>query len=256
MFSRAGFLHFVELHHDPLGVLDAELEAAGEVKESLIVLPEAFNLGRPYGSEPEKPCAFGRDFLIAALQTRSQKHSVTFIAGIIGPHVGGGLPYSSAYLIDGSDSRLLCHKHTQDYSGHYEPFPGDCDVNNPTESKGVSIAAMICKDIEEHRCQSLTALIAASPAEQRFICIPAAMRFSGWLYNSDPSAHINFGPPAHDFGTRIILANSLATGPCSFVTDTRFDVATLVPKARKHHNFLMLAQLAPLQEEPSVTPPV
>jgi hypothetical protein len=101
--------------------------------------------------------------------------------------------------------------------------------------------AIICKDIQEHRCDQLTTKTEASAAEQRFICIPAAMG-PGWLYNNDPGEHINFGPVPSKCNTRIILANSSATGPCSFITDTGFNVVELVAKRRKHQNRLMLTQ--------------
>jgi hypothetical protein len=244
MFAQAGFFHFVELHDDPIAALDAEIRAAGGVTDSFIVLPEAFNLGRPYGTRPEEPCAFERDWLISKLQERSSEHRITFVTGMLDHAVARGeRPSSSAYLIDGDDCRLICHKRTDDGTGHYAPFTGDCDIQNPMDSKGICIMAIICKDIEEHRCDLLTATTEASSAKQCFICIPAAMSSSAWLYNGNPGEHINFGLGPSKGKTRIILANSLPTGPCSFFTDTGYDVITLVPKGRRHCNRLMLTQV-------------
>lgn len=242
MFSQTGFFHFVEHHNDPLGALDAEIRATGNVANSLIVLPEAFNLGRTYGTEPGKKCAFERDWLVSKLQERSKEHGVTFVTGVLNNLTTGERPLSSAYLVDRDDRRLICHKRTDDGTRHYTPCTGDCDIENPMESDEACIMAVICKDIEEHRCELLTATTEAWTAEQQFICIPAAMSFSGRLYHSDSGEQINFGPLPSKRNTRIILANSLATGPCSFITDTDFNVVELVPKKRKHHNWLMLSQ--------------
>ncbi|MGA3028448.1 MAG: hypothetical protein ABSF98_27185 [Bryobacteraceae bacterium] len=40
MFIQAGFFHFVDYRSDPISALDAEIRAAGNVANSLIVLPE------------------------------------------------------------------------------------------------------------------------------------------------------------------------------------------------------------------------
>jgi hypothetical protein len=242
MFVQAGFFHFVELHSDPLGALDAEIRAVNTAN-SLIVLPEAFNLGRPYGTRPEERCAFERDWFISKLQERSREHRITFVSGILDNPVAGERSRNSAYLIDRDDCRLICHKHTNDGTGHYAPCTAACDIENPMDSYGTCIMAIICKDIEEHRCDLLTASTEASSAKQCFICIPAAMSYSGWIYHSDPGEHINFGPLRPKGNTRIILANSLPTGPCSFITDTAYDVIALVPKERRHCNRLMLTKV-------------
>lgn len=243
MFTHAGFFHFVEHHNNPLGALDTEIHAVGNVANSLIVLPEAFNLGRPYGTQPEEPCTFERDWLVSELQKRSKEYHMKFVAGMLDSPVPGERPLSSAYLIDSDDCRLICHKRTNDGTRHYAPQTGTCDIQNPMECDGACIMAIICKDIEEHRCQVLTARTEASEADQRFVCIPAAMSHSGWLYHSDAGEHINFEPLEPKHNARIILANSLATGPCSFITDIGFDVVALVPKQRRHHNWLMLSQV-------------
>lgn len=242
MFSRAGFFHFVEHHSDPLGALDAEIRSTGDVADSLVVLPEAFNLGRPCGTEQEKPCAYERDQLVSKLQERSSERRITFIAGMLDPIADGERPHSSAYLIAGDGCRLICHKKGSDGTGHYRPETGNCDIDNPMVDKDACIMAIICKDIAEHRCDELTAKTEESESPQRFVCIPAAMNFFGWLYNSNPNERINFGPPSKKCNTRIILANSLSSGPCSFITDTNWDVVKLVPKEHRHHNWLMLTK--------------
>lgn len=123
MFSQAGFFHFVEHHSDPLGTLDAEIRSAGDVADSLVVLPEAFNLGRPYGTEQEKPSAYERDSLVAELQERSRQQRIIFVAGLLDPVPAGERPRSSAYLIDGEGCHPICHKCTSDGKRHYRPEP-------------------------------------------------------------------------------------------------------------------------------------
>jgi hypothetical protein len=243
MFRQAGFFHFVEHHHDPLGALEAEIRATGNVADSLVVLPEAFNLGRPYGSEQEKPCGYERAWLVAKLQELSRDRQITFVVGMLDAIGTGERPRSSAYLINGDDCRIICHKLKSDGTQHYTPAAVDCDIENPMDSVDACVMAIICMDIEENRCYELTLRTEASALPQRFICIPAAMSFSGWLYGSNSGEHINFGPPSKKCNTRIILANSLATGPCSFITDTNWNVVELVPKQRKHHNWVMMSGL-------------
>jgi len=242
VFRRAGFFHFVANLNDPLGVLGTALSAE-DVMDALIVLPEAFNLGRPYGTAQDEPCACEHDWLVAKLQELARDLRITFIAGLLEPVAAGERPRSAAYLIDGDSCRTICHKATSDGTGHYKPVIDGCDIENPMEYGKACIMAVICKDIAEHRCDELTAKTEASPLEQRFICIPAAMSSSAWLYGSNLGEHINFGPPSKRRNTRIILANSLPTGPCSFITDTNWDVVALVSKQRRHQNRLILMEV-------------
>src|ERR1039457_982119 len=81
MFTHAGFLHFVEHHDDPIRALTTELRAFGRVTDSLIVLPEAFNRGRPYSDSGA--CKFDLDSMSSALQDISREVGATFIVGLL-----------------------------------------------------------------------------------------------------------------------------------------------------------------------------
>lgn len=48
MFSKLGFFRFVGNYDKPIESLEAAIKAHGDVGGSLIVLPEAFNIGKYY----------------------------------------------------------------------------------------------------------------------------------------------------------------------------------------------------------------
>ncbi len=63
MLTGVGFFHLAVDHAHPIDALTAQLKGQ-DPGESLIVLPEAFNLGRPYSKAGEP--AFSRDQIIEA----------------------------------------------------------------------------------------------------------------------------------------------------------------------------------------------
>jgi hypothetical protein len=244
LLRRIGFFHFVDGHADPIAALQAQL-AITDCSHSLLVLPEAFNLGLQYSESG--PCAFTRDAIIRNLQGIAAQSDITFVVGLLDtPAPGGLLPYSSAYAIDGTECRAICRKELPDGQAgrHYRTCTVNYDIENPVHFKNACIMAMICMDIQNSpRCTALTRVTEKAQESLRLICIPSAMSFSGWLYGSRCGEYINFTPPPHAHNTRIILANGDKRGPCSFITDTDWKTVACVPRDEKHLNRIMLSPI-------------
>lgn len=191
MLKRIGFFHFVKDHCDPFGSLRRALNEESakyeerDISGSLIVLPEAFNLGRRY-----YPLGFPKitgklgDATIpleGALEelhhTAASRHTV-FVAGLIGEQ------FSSAYWIDYSGPpQLMCHKMGDDKTGQYRPWTG-CDNNNPVECDDACVGALICLDALERSDETLEArkrreklIDKLKKCNQRYriLCIPGHM---------------------------------------------------------------------------------
>ena len=203
--DKVGFFHFGENHADPFGSLhDALSESEEDVADSLIVLPEGFNIGKLY-RDPAQSCDFDLSIL-PQLKALSEKSGVTFVSGlIVDDNSGINPPYSSAYLIDGSGYKLMCHKALPDFSGNYTTCEAECDIENPIQHHNVSVAAVICRDIEDsQRCRDLLTARERINHECQIVCIPACIgsHFSGHsapldevvvvLANSDPEGRESF----------------------------------------------------------------
>jgi len=244
MLPRIGFFHFVQDHSDPITALQAQLDLT-DASHSLLVLPEAFNLGRQY--RESGPCQYGRDSMIEALQKLSRAADITFVTGLLDtPAPAGDLPYSSAYVIDAGDHRQICHKELPDEKDgiHYRRCPENYEVENPVSFRGVSIAAMICMDIQNSsRCITLIRATEKAPETIRVMCIPAAFSYSGWIYGSNCGEVINFVMSPHAHNTRLILANGDPGGPCSFITNTDWQTVVCVPKDERHVNRIMVLEI-------------
>ncbi len=81
-----GVFHFVSEFGDPLKALSKALEIerlkrqGGDISNSLVVLPDAFNLGRDYGpGSAELPACF----ILDELRKLAQHHQIAFVAGIL-----------------------------------------------------------------------------------------------------------------------------------------------------------------------------
>src|SRR5579863_1032205 len=110
MLHKVGFFHFGSGYGNPKEALESALqEAQDEDKrlpstldpsDSLIILPEAFNIGRAYRAEGQPN--FDRSIL-ERLRGVAAEFRVAFVAGLIVSEGGGPTPpNSAAYLIDGS----------------------------------------------------------------------------------------------------------------------------------------------------------
>lgn len=188
--KRIGVFHFVSRDRsDPIKSLSAALNdarAKSDLSNSLIVLPEAFNLGRDYDSRDGRGVLPG---ISSQLRALASQFDVAFVAGLL---IHGAscwrLPLSAAFLIDGDGCQLLAYKRGDDGSGHYRPHPDGFD--QPWPYKGFCVAALVCMDstrgsgnpqkdaytVTHHK--RLREKIAQSRAEQTILCVPAHMKES------------------------------------------------------------------------------
>src|ERR1700722_8630167 len=109
MLSSIGFFHLAHGHKDPLSALITELAQHPQLNDTLLVLPEAFNLGRPYAEHGDP--AIHRDHILSALSGIHSAYKISFAVGLIEPDAN---PFSSAYFVADGDPLLMCHKETPD----------------------------------------------------------------------------------------------------------------------------------------------
>jgi hypothetical protein len=189
MLKRVGFFDATQGGGDPFGCLEGALDLAaarfgqGEISGSLIVLPEAFNLGEPYyplagalnaRRDPKIPL----DQALKKLHDWAIKYVVVFVAGLLHK------PFSSAYWVDPDNPpTLMCHKMGEDSSGTYIGGDGH-DFNNPIARYGACVGALICFDaiecLEEtasarRRRENLITEIKKEDGLYKVVCIPAHM---------------------------------------------------------------------------------
>ena len=243
MFDRVGFFHFGHGHDDPIGSLRAALSDAGDVSDSLIVLPEAFNIGMQYRHNGGTPDCSPR--VLGHLRSIARACRIGFVAGlVIDDAVGVTPPYSSAYYIDRGASRLICHKGERDdrHGVTYTAFGRDgCDIDNPIEHNEACIAAMVCMDIQEHaqRCEALASKTASSSQPIRVFCVPAHMD-AGWWPGLKKNDQLRCS--IHREGLRVVVANSNPCGRSSFLTDPS---GVVVDEAFNEANKAVLAPVGP-----------
>jgi hypothetical protein len=162
------------------------------VENALIVLPEGFNIQKPYYDK--QPPNVDRSVLceLARISTACQ---CAFVAGlIIADESGVNPPDSSAYLIDGSYQKLLARKRKKDNAEVSGVYPDHCYAANytacpsceptPVERRGLAVAALICLDAqsdgEDHenyvgRCDRVAKTLRGFGCKHSVMCIPAHM---------------------------------------------------------------------------------
>lgn len=243
MFKHVGFFHFGHGHNDPIGSLSAALDEAADVSDSLIVLPEAFNIRRKYREKRPTP-NFGLSVL-GDLRDIASARGISFVAGLIIDDTSDvAPPYSSAYYIDRDSKRLMCRKGgEEDRAGvNYTPFGSDdCDIDNPIEHNDACIAAMVCMDIDEYpqRYRDLSCKTASSSQRIRVFCVPAHM---GSTWSLLANGHLGYS--LRCVGLRVVVANSKPDGHASFVTDPS---GVVVDEVSGDVNKVVLAPVDPLK---------
>ena len=172
--KKIGFFHFGSSQtKDPVGSLRAALLTKGQndLRNSLIVVPEAFNLCGGYHEAGRQidPRIFG------SLAQMSAEFEMAFVAGLIEPP-----GTSSAYLIDGQIQNLLSRKMKNDRSGNYHPAAVNCDA--VVQHRGLCLGALICMDAAgfspfaaNARHQQLLSQFYAAKLIPPILCIPACM---------------------------------------------------------------------------------
>jgi predicted amidohydrolase len=223
-----GFYHCPTPDGDPFGLLAAALQrerdarAPRGITASLIVLPEAFNLGKPYYAPRDTTNVPGMarialDIALSTLGNLSSVYGVVFVAGLT------GVSYTSAYWVAPDNPPILmCHKRSDDKTQNYV-VASVPDRHNPVDHRGVCAGALVCLDalneldVRERRAQLLDRMT-QSAARHKIVCVPARM-----------SAHCK---PAFD-GFTWVLANSV--GQHSMVVDPQGQVLAEEPDQQNDH---------------------
>jgi predicted amidohydrolase len=204
--KKIGFFHYGDEMADPAESLRACFEETSKntaVSDCVIVLPEAFNVRGGYWGVDRTI-----DHSIAdALGELASDFGVALLAGLIDEGRDGSRGYSSAYLFDGAERRLLTRKMADDGSKNYTPFGDDCDT--PIRHRGVCLASLICMDAADFnspltdRHATLLVRMMAHPASVSVLCIPARMQSYG-------SKEIAEAWPSH---LTVVVANSGCSRP-------------------------------------------
>src|ERR1700680_1743010 len=220
MLQKIGFFHFGSTHSMPKAALERALEEAGDAKNSLLVLPEAFNLGVSYRGEGERN--FDRTVL-TDLQELARRFAVAFVAGIVvRERCGPTPPHSAVYFVEGASKALVCYKiGTDDMAGiNYTARSKQADFKNPIHYEGVRVGALVCVDanptvsLGPFLWPRLRTVVGSSD----IVCVPAHMGKSNFG-NGRSGTDAALTSPWDN--KRLILANSKADGIDSFVTDGR-----------------------------------
>jgi predicted amidohydrolase len=240
--TKIGFFHFGCGHDGPIPMLEAaindSISRGGMVADSLIVLPEAFNIRKPY-FDPKLPDISPNIF--AELARISKARECAFVTGtIVDDTPGVNPPYSSGCLIDGSLSKplLLCRKLGRDnseasrpsnqWSANYTRWTGP-EWCRPMLHRGIAVAAMICMDAHyeqdtdgtyerfRRRCELFMEQLQQIGSPYKVIAIPACM--SNGFGGGHPGTNVTQGTALE--GTIQVLANRHSGHVNSFVSNVR-----------------------------------
>jgi hypothetical protein len=180
----------------PLETLTASLEKhRNQLNGSLLVLPEAFNIGTRYSCH--KPIRKDPRIL-CELQGLCAKYDMSVVVGLIvsGPTDRGTHPYNSAYLIDADGAALLCHKVNCDSQGPYMTCLDGCDGHNGTAYRNIAICSLICMDgydatYNRDRHQRLEKKMVGVPnIQHRVMCVPAYIDRGDRAFWSIPNSYL------------------------------------------------------------------
>jgi hypothetical protein len=240
VIDKIGFFHFVEesTYAEPMTALREAIKKRpeGYVNESLIVLPEGFNIGGPYMRNKPGLRPNTDPIILFNLQELCRDFKFSLVAGlIVNMPNGPDPPYSSAYLINSDGFGLLCHKRCGDetgiggqrlhigYESNYTCCSDGCDAHNAFLYRDSAIVSLMCMDAytdgvdkpeENRQCHQRlrNALDGFSNSAVRIVCVPAHMQYgSDTLAMQWPNSFV-------------ILANRChapLTGPGSFVAQVQ-----------------------------------
>jgi len=185
--KQIGFFHFGcpdAEKRDPIGSLEIALKNKPKLKDSLIVLPEGFNvLGGYFGGELDA-------LACSRLQTLSVSHNISFVVGLIEPEIGGIKGYNSAYLVNGVLRPLpLSRKRCAGQDDLY--IPCKTDEDNAVRFRGTGITALVCDDAARscdgyertgERQKQTLARVERLTCTHNVLCIPAYMTSTDSLW--------------------------------------------------------------------------
>jgi predicted amidohydrolase len=230
-----GYFRLQRGYEKALEAIDCALEkvrAKGTaLEDTLIVLPEAFNI---------KTCYFSRDkpdinpAICDELADRSQTHGCAFVAGLIIDDTPGVYPcHSSAYLIDGvSTQMLLARKGCKDDAEVSSVREANRDwapkytalgsfKSNSIKYRGIALGALICMDAEcDGYCEALAKTLHSHDADYTVFCVPARMK-SGFMNGCLDVNVFEETSPWRKQRTIQVLANGHTGHLSSFITDAK-----------------------------------
>ncbi|MGO9097202.1 MAG: hypothetical protein ACLQGV_18515, partial [Bryobacteraceae bacterium] len=191
--ERIGCFRFVDEFPTPVRALTNAIEAErkdhpdGDIGNSLIVLPEAFNLGHEYG--PPAPEVRAREVLDQLHKELAAPLRIAFVLGILDGRS------NSAYWVDADGPKLMCQKMVDDRTGLYDPCLRNSDHANPIGYGGARIGVLICADaVDDTPCAQgrRNALLERLKEGDgnKILCVPA--RFTLW--SPDPTLFLSFVP--------------------------------------------------------------
>lgn len=177
--DKIGYFRFVEGFEKPILALFKAIEEEqhrwSDISNSLVVLPEAFNIGGQYPDKPLGSELPAGEILENLRRELAQPLGIAFIAGIIDGR------RNSAYWVDADGQQLMCHKRGDDLTGAYDPYLQNPDPCNPISFDGGCVGALICMDatddnadIQQRRNDLLTRLKAGKG--RKIVCVPAQFR--------------------------------------------------------------------------------
>lgn len=242
VLRRVGFFDFADECSDPVALLEQELSCQNKpnLQGTLLVLPEALNLGRPYYG-PKEPATIGPSVPADEVLVRPKIHAVeykmVFVAGLLKEG------YCEAYWVDPEHTpELMCRKAGEDGSENYRG--GSVDVgHNPINRYGACVGAFICLDSldckEERpaaraRRRAVIKKIGQSEDLHRIMCIPSYMsshcdpRMDGmWCILASRGPH----PSVVKDRLRVAM-QSATSGHCQ--RTRRYDFSSCSEKSRSH----------------------
>jgi predicted amidohydrolase len=181
--EKIGFFRFVtELDH-PIEELAKAMEVERKhhpnstITNSLIVLPEAFNMGGPYrppALDGTDNRVFATSWILEELRKLAVCKSVAFVGGILDIES----KRNSAYWVDANGPELMCHKMGSDGKKLYDTCTERPDRSNPVACANASVGALICLDATTNDAkahQRRTSLLARLKETEGYIvlCVPS-----------------------------------------------------------------------------------
>ncbi|WP_155121226.1 hypothetical protein [Bryobacter aggregatus] len=193
--TKVGFFHFMAGYENPIQALRHQLEAKKEgLSGSLIVLPEAFNVGDYRGTPIPTPSSTEVADAMKKIEELCIEFETVFVAGILIPQPSLDRS-NSAFLINGFAPPIrLTSKTSPDGLEHgvYSPCTQDCDPQNPLPyGDNDWIATLICMDARTRpigdgrgdqtkiqcRMQKIKTVMETQPERTRILCVPSSMQY-------------------------------------------------------------------------------
>ena len=243
MLKNIGFFHFEVNHNNPIRSLEAALDDTKkreEISDSLIVLPEGFNICKFY--KAPGTCNYDPG-ITEELKNLSKRCHISFVAGLIIRQTDGpNPPYNGAYLIDGSDCEWMSYKLGNDETENYTVYPSNRPNFKVITNRDFCMGALLCMDALEY-WKGVVDIIDKKVCGNKIICIPACASYT--YFSNGECGKILDGEQWRN--KRVILANSdfNRSNQCnSFITNKEAVIIESFPGDEdRNQNKIVLRQL-------------